>query len=170
MKYTKVIAVLATGILFACQTEKKEEVVMEEKVEVTSEAIPGSYGEGVEEMEAMNTAELVVKMAEADSYEGQVYGEIKEVCTKKGCWLTMDLPDGESMRVTFKDYGFFVPTTSQGFPILLEGVATRVTTDVETLRHFAEDQGKSEEEIAQITEPKVEITFEATGVIIKDKA
>ncbi len=170
MKYTKIIAVLALPLFFACQAEKSEEVVSEENAEVEAEVIPGSYGAEVNETTAMNTTQLMAEMVDADSYEGQVYGEIKEVCTKKGCWLTMDLPDGESMRVTFKDYGFFVPTTSQGFPILLEGIATRVTTDVETLRHFAEDEGKSAEEIADITEPKVEITFEATGVIIKDKA
>ena len=82
----------------------------------------------------------------------------------------MDLPNGESMRVTFKDYGFFVPTNSQGFPIVMEGVATLSQTDVETLKHYAEDQGKSKEEVEAITAPKKEITFEATGVVIKEKA
>ena len=84
--------------------------------------------------------------------------------------MTMDLPNGESMRITFKDYGFFVPTNSQGFPIVLEGVAILTETDVATLQHFAEDQGKTAEEVAAITEPKREITFEATGVVIKEKA
>ena len=65
------------------------------------------------------------------------------------------------MRVTFKDYGFFIPTNSQGFPIVMDGVATLSETDVETLRHFAEDQGKSKEEVEAITEPKKEITFDA---------
>lgn len=82
----------------------------------------------------------------------------------------MELPNGASMRVTFKDYGFFIPTNSQGFPITLQGVATLTETDVETLRHYAEDQGKSKEEIEAITMPKKEITFEATGVVIKAKA
>ena len=81
--------------------------------------------------------------------------EIKEVCTNKGCWVSMDLPNGESMRVTFKDYGFFLPTNSQGYPIIIKGVANMVETDVETLRHFAEDQGKSEEEIASIMKSQV---------------
>jgi hypothetical protein len=84
--------------------------------------------------------------------------------------MTMDLPNGESMRITFKDYGFFMPTDSQGFPIVLEGVATLTETDVATLQHFAEDQGKSAEEVNSITEAKREITFEATGVIIKTKS
>ena len=53
---------------------------------------------------------------------------------------------------------------------MLEGVATLTETDVETLKHYAEDQGKSKEEVAAITAPKREITFEATGVVIKPKA
>ena len=81
----------------------------------------------------------------------------------------MELPNGSKMRVTFKDYGFFIPTNSQGFPITIEGVATLTETDVETLRHYAEDQGKSKEEVEAITAPKKEITFEATGALIKAK-
>jgi hypothetical protein len=42
-------------------------------------------------------------------------------------------------------------------------------TDVKTLRHYAEDQGKSKEEVEAITAPKKEITFEATGALIKAK-
>ncbi|MHA7131426.1 DUF4920 domain-containing protein [Algoriphagus namhaensis] len=163
------LAMMAAFAWTSCESKSSDEATAE-ITETSQEVIPGQYGAEFAEGEVMTPAQLVSKLEGTDSYTGQIMGEIKEVCTKKGCWLTMDLPNGESMRVTFKDYGFFVPATSQGFPILLEGVATRVETDVETLRHFAEDQGKSAEEVAEITEPKVEITFEATGVIIKDKA
>ena len=36
------------------------------------------------------------------------------------------------------------------------------------LKHYAEDAGKSEEEIALITEPIYELGFIADGVIIKN--
>lgn len=155
--------------LSSCNTEVKIEK-SESKTKDQTQEVPGNYGAEISEMEALTPSQLVSQLQNGESFEGQIMGEINEVCTKKGCWLTMDLPDGESMRVTFKDYGFFVPTNSHGFPIILEGVATIVETDVETLRHFAEDQGKSQEEIEKITAPKREITFEATGVVIKDKA
>ena len=35
-------------------------------------------------------------------------------------------------------------------------------------KHYAEDAGKSEEEIAAINEPEYDINFIADGVIIKD--
>jgi hypothetical protein len=165
------ILVFGMGLLASCQQgEKKEstEVVAEEVIDKDG-VVSGNFGELISEQELVNPSEMITLVVENGTFEGKILGEIKEVCVKKGCWLTMDLPNGESMRVTFKDYAFFVPTNSQGFPIILDGVATMTTTDVETLRHFAEDQGKTVEEVAAITEPKREITFEATGVIIKDK-
>jgi hypothetical protein len=160
------LVIIGLGSTFSCQkTEKEAEILSEDVTE-----IPGNYGETINVDEVTNSAEMISQIETDGTFEGKISGEIKEVCTKKGCWMTMDLPNGESMRVTFKDYGFFVPTDSQGFPVVLEGVATLTETDVATLQHFAEDQGKSAEEVAAITEPKREITFEARGVVIKPKA
>lgn len=165
------LILLTLTFAFATSCGKSEKVSgIEEKSKVVSIPIPGNYGAEVNQSEILTTSQMVTEVMEKGTFEGKISGEIKEVCVKKGCWLTIDLPTGESMRVTFKDYGFFVPTNSSGFPIVLEGVATLTETDVETLRHYAEDQGKSKEEVAAITEPKKEITFEAVGVVIKDKA
>ena len=44
------------------------------------------------------------------------------VCQMKGCWMELAADnDTSGVRVTFKDYGFFVPTDSQG-AARLEGV------------------------------------------------
>ena len=172
MKKSYVI-ILGLGLAMstACQNQNAESASEEVAIEENSaESIPGNYGADLEVAGVVSPAEMISVVEKEGNFEGKIAGEIKEVCTKKGCWLTMDLPNGESMRVTFKDYGFFVPTTSQGYPIILEGVAVLTETDVETLRHYAEDGGMSEEEVAAITEPKREITFEAVGVVIKDKA
>lgn len=163
------------SLSFACQkpAEKQEESTETSvSAEPVGEAavVPGAYGANLEANSVVSTAEMISVVEASGTFTGKISGEIKEVCTKKGCWFTMDLANGEQMRVTFKDYGFFIPTNSQGFPIILEGVATLTETDVETLKHFAEDQGKSKEEVEAITAPKREITFEATGVMIKDKA
>lgn len=99
----------------------------------------------------------------------KIKGEIITSCANKGCWMTMKAGNATEMRVTFKDYGFFVPTEGvEGKTAVLEGELKKVVTDVETLRHFAEDAGKSETEITAINEPKEEFTFIATGVIIQD--
>ena len=44
-----------------------------------------------------------------------VEGEVRQACTRKGCWMELsEARDAATpgCRVTFKDYGFFVPTDS----------------------------------------------------------
>lgn len=168
MMKSKFLLILMFPLFFACnratdvETEALEEVVIAQ--------VPGNYGASVEEVEVMSISQMYDELISKGEFEGKVVGEIKEVCSKKGCWMTLDLPSGETMRVTFKDYGFFVPLTAQGYPVIIEGVATKSETDVATLRHYAEDAGKSKEEIEAIIAPKLEYAFEAVGVIIKENA
>jgi hypothetical protein len=72
-----------------------------------------------------------------------------------------------SMFVQFKDYGFFMPKDLPGKEVVMKGKAYIEETSVEDLKHFAEDEGLSAEEIAKITEPKKELKFMASGVMIK---
>jgi len=119
---------------------------------------------------AISYDEVMGKMDGVDSLNMKVEGKVFEVCQKKGCWMTLksDLPDQPEMRVTFKDYAFFMPKDLSGKRVVVEGYAYVETTSVDVLRHYAEDGGKSKEEIAAITEPKREVSFEAVGVIVLD--
>ena len=63
---------------------------------------------------------------------------------------------------------FFMPKDLAGKKIVMLGNAFKEITTVESLRHFAQDEGKSKEEIAKITKPKEEMKFLASGVIILD--
>ncbi|MFN0215474.1 MAG: DUF4920 domain-containing protein [Saprospiraceae bacterium] len=114
--------------------------------------------------------EVMAKMTTTDSLPMKVTGKVKEVCLKKGCWMTLvsEQPGYPEMRVTFKDYAFFMPKDLSGKRVVVEGFAYVETTPVDVLRHYAEDAKKSAEEIAAITEPKREVSFEAAGVLILD--
>lgn len=126
-----------------------------------------SYGEAITAEGAISTAELIEKMKASDSLATKLEADVITSCTKKGCWMDVQLPDGEVMKVKFKDYGFFVPTEGlEGKRAVLKGYATKEVTDVATLKHYAEDAGKSEEEIAKITEPEESLFFIADGVLI----
>ena len=52
-----------------------------------------------------------------------VEGTVNRVCQMKGCWMEL-VPAGaqRGIRVTFKDYAFFVPTDSRGAGARLEGM------------------------------------------------
>lgn len=114
--------------------------------------------------------DVMAKMTSTDSLPMKVTGKVKEVCQKKGCWMTLvsDKPGYPEMRVTFKDYAFFMPKNLSGKHVVVDGYAYVETTSVEVLRHYAEDAKKSPEEIAAITSPKREVSFEAAGVLIVD--
>ncbi len=57
-----------------------------------------------------------------------VEGTVNRVCQMKGCWMEL-VPAGadRGIRVTFKDYAFFVPTDSRGASARLEGIFERNT-------------------------------------------
>jgi hypothetical protein len=134
------------------------------------DVIANTYGEAIVTDGALSMASLKDQVADKDSIVLTLKGTIEKTCAKKGCWMTVQDENGVATRVTFKDYGFFVPTEgADGKEVVFSGVAKRKVTDVATLRHFAEDDGKTEAEINAITEPKEEIEFVASGVVIYDK-
>lgn len=134
-------------------------------------AVVGNYGDAIEASGAISTDEMMKLLNDTDSVSVKVEGEILATCAMKGCWMNLQLSDGQEMRVTFKDYGFFVPKEGmEGNRAVIEGIATRTVTDVETLKHYAEDAGKPQSEIDAITEGREELTFEAAGVIIYSDA
>lgn len=126
-----------------------------------------SYGDAITKEGAISTAELAKTMKEKDEAAVKVEGEVITSCAMKGCWMDMKMDDGSTMKVRFKDYGFFVPTKGlEGKRAVIKGTATREVVDVATLKHYAEDAGKSAEEIAKITEPQTKLMFLADGVLI----
>lgn len=126
------------------------------------------YGEGVtaDGLAASVTAtELEKLLNDVDQIENvTVTGTVTEVCPKKGCWVTLDTDSDQRFFVKMKDYGFFVSTDLKGKKIALTGNAENKSVSVEEMQHYAEDAGKSKEEIAAITEPGKEVRFLASGI------
>jgi hypothetical protein len=127
------------------------------------------FGKEITAENAIGFDELMHLISTQDSVQTKVKATVASVCQVKGCW--MNLVNGsdnsaESIFVKFKDYGFFMPKDIAGKEVIIEGTAYREITSVEELRHYAEDEGKSEEEIMKITEPVKELKFMADGVIV----
>jgi hypothetical protein len=85
-----------------------------------------------------------------------VEGEIAAACSRKGCWMQLG-----DVRVTFKDYGFFIPLDAKGMKVRAEGVAVVKTLSKAEADHL-------EEEGAKLTRREdgtaVEVSFVANGV------
>ena len=124
------------------------------------------YGKKITTVDALTFNQLLAKMDQSDSLETKVTGTVESVCKKKGCWVNIVSEDGREMFVKFKDYGFFLPLDCEGQKVVMEGKAFREVTSVDELRHLAEDGGATKEEMAAITEPKEELKFMASGVVL----
>jgi hypothetical protein len=70
--------------------------------------------------------------------------------------------------VRMRDHNFTVPKDIDGKSVYIYGTATKTTTSVKMLQHYAEDAGKSKEEMALITKPETAISIEADGVKVLD--
>ncbi|PYE80978.1 uncharacterized protein DUF4920 [Winogradskyella epiphytica] len=153
---------------FSCKnnTESTEENIQE----TTKEIAYASFGDEINDSDVFSAETIMEKyknMKVGDTLTSKIKGEIKEVCSKKGCWMKVDVDGANEVMVTFKDYGFFMPLNAEGH-VVLNGKAYITETSVEELKHYAEDAGKPTEEIAAITEPKLEYRFEADGVLLEE--
>jgi hypothetical protein len=129
-----------------------------------------TFGEQVTPAGAISYDAMLTKMSKANKLDNvKVEGTVSAVCKAKGCWMNIASEAGAApMFVNFKDYAFFMPKDLAGKKIVMVGNAFKEITPVEDLKHFAQDEGKSKEEIAKITKPKEEMKFMASGVIILD--
>ena len=150
--------IVAVIVVFACKKEEK----------VTYKV----FGEKMEASNFISKDEMKQKfegMKVGDTIDVKFASNINSVCKAKGCWMKLDLGDEKESMVKFKDYGFFVPLNADNRDVIVNGKAYVTEISVEELQHYAKDAGKSDEEIAEIIEPKYTYAFLADGVLMKDE-
>lgn len=128
------------------------------------------FGEKFVPAKVLNEKQMLKKyktLKKGDSIAVKFVTNIKAVCKKKGCWMKLDLGNGQEAFVKFKDYGFFVPLNADNNQAVVNGYAFVDVVSVDELKHYAKDAGKSKEEINKITKPEITYSFTATGVYIK---
>ncbi|HLT29200.1 MAG TPA: DUF4920 domain-containing protein [Myxococcaceae bacterium] len=70
-----------------------------------------------------------------------VEGQVRKACEKKGCWMELATDaKGAGVRVTFKDYAFFVPLDSAGSLARVEGVVKVADLSESHAKHL-QDEG-----------------------------
>ena len=123
--------------------------------------------------ELFETSEIINYELERDNFlnsssKVKIEGEIISSCPMKGCWMKISV-EKDTVLVRFKDYGFFVPKNGiEGKSTIINGKLSVDTLSIAQLQHYAEEAGKSKEEIALISKPEIAISFLADGVVIKE--
>lgn len=162
MKNINLIWVAIFALFVACNQKANDQMTASDE---------SSFGEKITADDAISLANLMEEMEKTDSMQVKVRGTVEDVCQKKGCWMNIVSEEtDDKMFVKFKDYGFFMPLDIAGREVIMDGYALKEITSVDELRHYAEDAGKSAEEIAAITEPEKSLKFMASGVILVDES
>ena len=151
------LTAFALAATLACSTSAPTEVAGWE-----------SYGAGISNAEPMQLDELIAASDNLDGKSVVLEATVLEVCPKKGCWMTFDTGAAE-LRVTFLDYGFFVPMDIAGRTVRVEGIFEEAEVPLEEARHYLEDAGRHEE-AAALVGPQKGFRLVASGVLLADAA
>lgn len=147
--------VIITLVIFAAAGLKAQEA---------APAKPGVVYGAVSENGTPVDVNKIEGALQANKFNGKVQGKIVEVCQEMGCWAKLQKADGSTLMIKVKDHEFAMPKDIVGKTVIAEGEAELKQTSVKMLKHYAEDAGKSKEEIAAIKKPKKEITMTINGV------
>ena len=151
MKYHFLILLFCLLTIFSCKNE----------IHISTF---GSFNAGID-LEKFSS--VIDKFSLENIDNKNLSGEIINVCPKKGCWMNLKV-DEDTIFVKFKDYAFFVPKSGVESKLaFISGNISKDTISVERLRHYAEDAGKSLDEIEKIVKPEFKLSFLADGVAIK---
>ena len=90
-------------------------------------------------------AEVLAAPARFRDQTVTVEGAVRSACTRRGCWMEVAPAGGAEQpgcRVTFKDYGFFVPTDSAGAHAKVQGTLGVNTLPPERVAHLESEGGQ----------------------------
>lgn len=123
------------------------------------------YGEKITGSESVSVSKAIeiLKGSQTNQIDTLIKAKVTSVCQAKGCWLALTNADDRdrNIRVTFKDYGFFVPPTLVGDVVLVEGTLKEVELSLEDSKHYIKDAGGNPDEV---TQPITEYQMIAAGV------
>ena len=171
---------LALGLLQACSSgtepsksvepapSKAQAVIQKDAQPVKQEAAVGPklYGEAF--TDAVPAVALETLLKSPDAYvksPARVTGHVRKACTKKGCWMELSTSadaKAPGCRVTFKDYGFFVPLDSAGSSAQLVGTAKLEIVSKDHVDHYEAEGATFANKKADGT--AIEVQIVATGV------
>lgn len=129
-----------------------------------------TFGAAIDKSQA--PAELSKVLAAPDEFAQKrvlVSGTVRAVCQNKGCWMELATAKDAAApgcRVTFKDYGFFVPKTSGGKVARVDGTLVVKTISAEEVAHMESEGATVKNKAADGSAREVRLV--ANGVEISE--
>jgi len=140
------LACLTLLLCFACNTGKEPAPAKAEaRVPAPAAASRKVFGAP---LGSSPVTELGAVLKAPDKFADQsvlVEGDVRQACTRRGCWMELSStsdPAAPGCRVTFKDYGFFVPTDSAGSKARVEARVESKVLRPELVLHMESEGAK----------------------------
>ena len=140
------LAVLVSCASLACN-KAREPVEPEPAAAKPVEAQPArqTFGSPLGKSPPANLADVLKSPDKFADQTVTVEGQVRSACTRKGCWMELsESPDASAAgcRVTFKDYGFFVPIDSAGSKARVEAKVESKVVKPSMVQHLEEEGAK----------------------------
>ena len=156
---------ITTLFVISCNDLKSKDTTQKDQEEHSNYT---SFGDVITSDNVLSQNEMAASyqnLTPGDTLEVKFKAVVNSVCQSKGCWMRVDLGQDQAM-VKFKDYGFFMPKDLAGQEVIMQGKAFVAEVSVDEQRHYAEDAGKTPEQVLAITTPKKTLSFESSGVLV----
>src|SRR5687767_6591746 len=87
--------------------------------------VGATFGAATSPDGAVDVSELPNFLSNKENGNIKVIAKVTDVCPKKGCWMSLEMPDKSKVFVKMKDYGFFVPLEMIGKTVVIDGEAKK---------------------------------------------
>jgi len=147
----RISVVLLLAALVGCQTRTREgspAAASAAPAASSSPATPGAAKAFGAPISAGPELPLTDLLSSPERFRDQVVtieGQVRSACTRRGCWMEVaesEDPKLPGCRVTFKDYGFFVPTDSAGARAKVQGTLGLNKLPPERVAHLESEGGQ----------------------------
>lgn len=161
------LATCVLVVLVGCNTAKEPAPSAKAEPAPVTSAQPArqSFGAPLGQSPAASLADVLKAPDKFAEQSVTVEGEVRRACTRKGCWMELsEAKDAAApgCRVTFKDYGFFVPTDSAGSRARVEAKVESKTIKPELVAHLESEGAKFADKAADGSAREVRLV--ASGV------
>ncbi len=100
-------------------------------------------GEKIDRAANIRLSDLIRSPERQDGKAVVVEGKVRRACERMGCWMELAETDqGPGVRVTFKNYGFFVPLDSAGAKAKVAGTVKVVELSPEAAADYESEGGR----------------------------
>jgi hypothetical protein len=161
------LVILLLAFSFSALAQEKMEKAKPTELDKT-EAIPAKgvlkRGAPLGDSKKVSLVKVMANPAKYADKTVRVEGVIVRSCKMEGCWMELaPTADAKSVRVQFKDHGFFIPLDAAGAKAKAEGVFSVKTLSKEEVDHLMNEDGAKFDRINE-DGTVTEISFLASGV------